>query len=132
MSGAERGLIRVIESAVQATIRNGLINRGYLVFRCNVGEGWTGESVRLPSGDVLIHNPRRFSTGLPKGFPDLMAMSPTGTVGFIEVKTQTGRVRPEQTRCHETFRARGVRCGVARSIDDAIKIMEGSNDIADA
>lgn len=34
--------------------------------------------------------------GLTKGLPDLMVMAPGLPVAFIEIKTATGKVRPEQ------------------------------------
>jgi hypothetical protein len=39
-------------------------------FRINAGMGWSGETVRLESGDLLIRNPRPFH-GAVKGWPDL-------------------------------------------------------------
>ena len=41
----------------------------------------------------------------------------------IEVKTPTGRVRPEQQAWLETVQAAGGIAGVARSVEDALRIM---------
>jgi dihydroxyacid dehydratase/phosphogluconate dehydratase len=42
----------------------------------------------------------------------------------IEVKTPTGRVRPEQQAWLETVQQAGGVAGVARSIDDAVRILD--------
>jgi hypothetical protein len=41
----------------------------------------------------------------------------------IEVKTPTGRIRPEQQQWLETVQAAGGIAGVARSVEDALRIM---------
>jgi hypothetical protein len=41
----------------------------------------------------------------------------------IEVKTPTGRIRPEQQAWLETVQAAGGIAGVARSVEDALRIM---------
>lgn len=100
------------EHKIQNDIRVGLTERGYLVFRANVGK------VRTADG-------RWFDTGLPKGFSDLFGFRPDGRIFFIEVKNQTGRVRPEQEKFLERMREFGALAGVARSVDDAIEIVNG-------
>ena len=41
----------------------------------------------------------------------------------IEVKTPTGRIRPEQQAWLDTIQAAGGIAGVARSVEDALRIM---------
>ena len=41
----------------------------------------------------------------------------------IEVKTPTGRIRPEQQQWLDTVQAAGGIAGVARSVEDALRIM---------
>jgi hypothetical protein len=41
----------------------------------------------------------------------------------IEVKTPTGRIRPEQQAWMDTVQAAGGIAGVARSVEDALRIM---------
>ena len=118
------------EHALQNEIRNALAGH-CLAFRANVGQAWTGDVSRLPDGSVLIRNPRPFSTGLPPGFADLFGMVPVTItpdhVGqqlaqffALEIKTPTGRVRPEQARFLEAVRRQGGRAEVARSPADAL------------
>ena len=45
----------------------------------------------------------------------------------IEVKTLTGRVRPEQTAWLEAVRGAGGIAGVARSVEDALRIVTDDN-----
>ena len=98
------------ESLIQNQVRVGLSKAGHTVFRANVGK------VRMADG-------RYFDTGLPKGFPDLFGFRPDGRIFFIEVKNETGRVRPEQEKFIEQMRKRGALAGVARSVADAMEIV---------
>ncbi|MDW8760056.1 VRR-NUC domain-containing protein [Streptococcus suis] len=99
------------EHKIQNDIRVGLTEVGCLVFRANVGK------VRTADG-------RYFDTGLPKGFTDLFGFRPDGQIFFIEVKNKTGRVRPEQEKFIEQMKKRGALAGVARSVEDARRIVD--------
>lgn len=98
------------EHLIQNQIRVALSKAGYMVFRANVGK------VRTSDG-------RFFDTGLPKGFSDLFGFRPDGQIFFIEVKNEKGRVRPEQTKFMEVMEQRGALVGVARSVEDALGIV---------
>ena len=81
------------------------------IFRGNVG------NVRLPDG-------RYFDTGLPKGFPDLFGFRKSdGKMIFLEVKTDKGRLREKQAHFLDTMSQYPVIHGVARSDEEAIKIV---------
>ena len=85
------------EHQVQSAIRVALSANQCTVFRVNAGQ------VRLPDG-------RFFQTGVPKGHPDLYGFRWSDhQVFYVEVKTKTGRPRPD---------------GIARTPEDAIKIVE--------
>lgn len=99
------------EHDVQNLIRIELAKRNIICFRANVGK------VRTSDG-------RYFDTGLPKGFSDLFGFRSDGQVFFIEVKNKTGRVRPEQEKFIERMRSFGALAGVARSVDEALEIIE--------
>lgn len=98
------------ESDVQNSIRLAL-NPYAVIFRTNVGK------VRTADG-------RFFDTGLPPGHPDLYGFRKSdGKVIYIEVKTEKGKLRDKQKHFINTMQRYPVICGVARSADEAIKIV---------
>ena len=99
------------EQALQDAIRVKLAQEGYVVFRTNVGKVKTADG-------------RWFDTGLPSGFPDLMGYKPeNGRIFFLEVKTKTGRRRKDQVAFANGLRNKNVIYGVARSAEEAVKIV---------
>lgn len=78
-----------------------------LCFRCNVGK------VRMENGDW-------FDTGLPSGFSDLLILFEGKTI-FCEVKTSSGRLRPDQIAFKNVVESRGFLYIVARSVEDIKK-----------
>lgn len=100
------------EAAIQDSIRVALAQAGYVVFRTNVGKVKTAEG-------------RWFDTGLPVGFPDLIGYKPeNGRIFFIEVKTAIGRRRKDQADFANGLRNKNVIYGVARSAEEAVKIVK--------
>ena len=62
------------------------------------------------------------------GFPDLVLVHPTkGRVLFVELKTDTGRVDPDQSRVHDILRAAGAEVYLwrPRDLDSALAVLEG-------
>lgn len=101
------------EHAIQNEIQVALSKHKCSVFRANVGK------IRLPDG-------RFFSTGLPSGFPDLFGFHWTdGKIFFIEVKNAKGRLRPDQIVFHKMLQRHDIIHGVARSVEDALMIVDG-------
>jgi len=99
------------EQFLQDSIRVALAQAGYVVFRANVGK------VRTADG-------RFFDAGLPVGFPDLFGYKPeNGRIFFIEVKTKTGRRRKDQVLFANGLKDKHVIYGVARSAEEAVKIV---------
>lgn len=100
-----------MEHDIQNRIRNETGDIAIL-FRANVGSGVT-------------YDGRHFDTGLPKGFSDLFGFRLSdGRAVFIEVKNIMGRVRPEQQNFIEKMRSYGALAGIARSVEDARKIIQ--------
>lgn len=98
------------ETDIQNTIRNG-VNDIAVLFRINVGS--------FKVGDRII------STGVPKGFPDLFGFRRRdGKAVFLEIKTSTGKLRTEQKVFKEALQKQNVIYGVARSLEDARKIID--------
>lgn len=95
-----------------------LSKRGHVAFRANVGQFFTKDG-------------RPVRTGLPVGFPDTFgARHPDGAFFAVEFKMPGGRLRPQQRDTLNALRARGLRAGVAYSIEDAIAIVENDAEIA--
>ena len=115
------------EADIQNAIRLHITeNKLGVLFRANVGEAWTGSRViNNPDGSITIHNPRRLKTGLPVGFSDLFGVGQDGKAVFVEVKTEKGKLRPEQEHFLEQMQRQGAYAGTARSIADADCIFNG-------
>lgn len=97
------------ETDIQNTIRNG-VNDIAVLFRINVGS--------FKVGDRII------STGVPKGFPDLFGFRrKDGKAVFLEIKTPTGKLRTEQKIFKDALKKQNVIYGVARSLEEARKII---------
>lgn len=98
------------EAALQRAIADTLTYHGFLVIRVNSG------LARAMHGDGAVQL-------APAGTPDLLAVPPQGSPWWIEVKTPTGRVRPEQARMHQELRERGQLVYVVRSIDQLLRLL---------
>ncbi len=100
------------EHKIQNEIRAGVSDIA-IIFRANVGKGYTADG-------------RYFDTGLPKGFSDLFGFRKSdGKAVFIEVKSAVGRPSKEQKNFIEKMGEHGALAGIARSVDDARKIILG-------
>lgn len=101
------------EHAIQNEIQVALSKHQCTIFRANVGK------IKLPDG-------RFFSTGLPKGFTDLVGFRwIDGKIFFIEVKDAKGRLRPDQVLFHKMLKSHNIIHGVARNVNDALMTVEG-------
>lgn len=99
------------EQEIQNQIRVAVSAAGCTIFRANVGK-------------FEMKNGRWFDTGLPQGFPDLFGFRHSdGTIFFIECKNEKGRPREDQIRFHKMLTKRSVIHGIARSQEDALKII---------
>lgn len=100
------------EKDIQNEIRIAL-NDIAIVFRANVGVFTTVDG-------------RPINVGLPTGYPDLYGfVKKTGRMFFLEVKNETGRLRPEQKNFQEQMKKYPVICGVVRSAEEAVEMVGG-------
>lgn len=100
------------ESDIQNAIRLAL-NPYAVIFRVN-------------SGKVRMKDGRYFDTGVPNGYTDLSGFRKSdGKAIFLEIKTDKGRLRDAQKHFLNTMQQYDVICGVARSPEEAIKIVTG-------
>jgi hypothetical protein len=122
------------EHRIQNEIRNALAGE-CLLFRANVGRGWTGDCIKLPNGDVLIKNPRPFDTGLPPGFGDLFGLvqrtitaemvgQTVGVYIAADVKTATGKLTDKQAAYLKAVNSNGGAADVWRSVGDAVATLK--------
>lgn len=104
---------------------------GHRIFRCNVGEAWIGPStyfreptnITVQPGDVLIRKAKRFHAGLTTGNGDYIGWSNTGKFISVELKTETGKVRPEQIAFVEAVRRSGGIAGIVRDEEEAFDLL---------
>lgn len=114
------------EHAIQNRIR-AAVSPQCAIFRTNSGDFWQGDRVYCAEyGQYVLINLRKVE-GLPKGFADLSGVRKSdGRAVYIEVKTASGRVSKDQKQFLSKMREYGAIAGVARSEEEAIKlIMEG-------
>ncbi len=105
---------------------------GCCVFTNPMGTGWVGKFLRMmPGGQVLLEaGARRTAFGLHKGSPDIIGWRSTEIttehvgkrlaifVG-VEVKSDGGRLEPEQKQFLERLAADGALSGIARNNQEA-------------
>lgn len=100
------------EHEIQSNILLEVSKAGHKIWRSNAGKiknAQTGTWINL----------------LPKGFPDTFGFRKSdGKFFAIEVKTATGRLRKEQIQFAKFAATQPILYGVARSVEDAIKIIE--------
>lgn len=100
------------EATIQSEILVEANKRGHRLWRSNAGKIKTQQNT--------------FIQLFPKGFPDLVGFRKSdGKFIAIEVKNAKGKLRPEQVKFAEFATKQPIIYGVARSKEDAIKIIEG-------
>lgn len=83
----------------------------------------SGICVRLNTGIFRTDDGRSVRCGIP-GMPDLLWIGPDGKTAWIEVKTETGKIRQGQKQFIDRLIAMGHTAGIARSVDDALKLVK--------
>lgn len=81
-----------------------------------------GIVLRLNVGTFHTMDGRTVTSGLPPGTSDLVFIG-ANKVAFIEVKTPTGRPSKDQVNFINKMRELGHTAGIARSVDDAIQLI---------
>ena len=118
------------EHELQKRIQVALTAAGCGVFRSNVGKGVLIRHnqiiKRYDNGTALVAGPFNFfDAGLPVGHPDLYGFrKKDGKVFYIEVKTASGVISEKQKKFHNMLHKNGIIHGVARNVEDALKIVE--------
>lgn len=110
------------EHNIQNEIRLALSQYG-IVLRLNSGKFWQGKRVWSNEFKQWVLIDLRPVQGCPPGTSDLALFGANGQASFIECKDDKGRAREDQKRFIEIMSKYGYRCGVARSVEDALKII---------
>ena len=110
------------EHNIQQEIRLALSPYG-IVLRLNAGKAYGGERVWDGRRNQYILTNIRPVSLCPPGTSDLLFIGANGQVAFIECKDATGRLREDQERFLAIVGECGYRCGVARSPEDALRII---------
>ncbi|UXR75621.1 MULTISPECIES: VRR-NUC domain-containing protein [unclassified Staphylococcus] len=98
------------ENELQKQIIENLNNSGCKVWRANAGK------VRMGKRVIRL---------LPKGFPDVFGVRlKDGKFIAIEIKKTVGKLSDEQIAFRDWAQSHKIIYGIARSVDDALKIIE--------
>jgi hypothetical protein len=101
------------ESAIVRSILAALQLRKVLAWRANAGLLVLGQGAS-----------KRVVRGAPAGTPDVIGILPGGRFFGLEVKKQTGRVRPSQHAWADRARELGARYQVVRSAREALAALD--------
>ena len=115
------------ESNIQNEIRLALSQYG-IVLRLNSGKFWQGERVWSNEFNQYVLTNLRVVQGCPEGTPDLLFLGPLSNVTFLECKTKKGAAREKQKRFIEIMDQYGIKADLARSVEDALKIIGVNNE----
>jgi hypothetical protein len=118
---------------IQIAISRGVVR----LWRNNSGQAWQGDVVRNPDGSITIRHPRVVHFGLAEGSADLIGFREVEIkrhhVGYtmpvfvsIEAKLGTGRLRNDQNNWLAFCKNSGALAGVAKSIEQAKSIVDGT------
>ena len=110
------------EHRIQDEIRLALSEYG-IVLRLNSGKAYSGNRIFDNRRGTYILTELRTIALCPKGTPDLLFIGANGTIAFIEVKNDSGKLREDQKLFLGLMQNYGYRCGVARSPDEALRII---------
>ena len=109
------------EQDIQNNIRLELSKYG-IVLRLNSGKFWQGKRVWSNELKQYVLTNLRPVQGCPEGTPDLLFIG-ENNLAFVEVKDDKGKLRVEQERFIKIMQDYGHKVGVARSVEDALKII---------
>ena len=113
------------ETKIQNLILMALSKAGCLVFRNESAGAWVGKVLHKDANQVTLTDARMIRFGLAVGSADIIGIAPCGRFLAIEIKTSTGRPTKEQLRFIEAVNNAGGIAGIARSVEDALKLIRG-------
>jgi hypothetical protein len=110
------------EHRIQDEIRLALSQYG-IVLRLNSGKAYGGERVWDSRRNQYILINLRPVALCPKGTADMLFVGDNGKVAFIECKDGKGKASEQQKVFIQMMKNYGYRAGIARSVEDALKII---------
>jgi hypothetical protein len=113
------------ETKIQNLILMSLSKAGCLVFRNESAGAWVGKVLHKDANQVTLTDARMMRFGLAVGSSDIVGIAPCGRFLAIEIKTSKGRATKEQLRFIEAVNKAGGISGIARSVEDALKLIRG-------
>jgi hypothetical protein len=125
----------VSESSLYAQIIGALSRGNTRIFRQNAGFAWQGQVIEQSAHRLVLAHPRAIKLGCA-GMADLGGITSViitpemigRRVGIdlqLEIKSARGRPTQEQANYISTMQALGARAGIARSVEDACRIVAG-------
>ena len=109
------------EHRIQDEIRLALSEYG-IVLRLNSGKFWQGKRVWSNEFHQYVLTNLRAVQGCPPGTSDLIFIGKD--IAFIECKDNKGKPLAEQEKFIKIMHSYGHKAGVARSVEDAMKIIK--------
>lgn len=76
------------------------------------------------AGKNKLRTMRMITMGMKPGTADLVVWFPWGEIGYLEVKTETGKLSDKQRRFEKRCEEHGVFYAVVKSVEDVREIME--------
>ena len=113
-----------LERDIQSTILVALSHGPTRLLRINAGVAWQGTVIERTQHRLVLARPYAIRLAAP-GVSDLIGWTEGGRFVAIEVKAPRGRLTDEQAAFIELVRRSGGLAGVARSVDEARKIIRG-------
>ena len=103
------------EDAIQVAVADALRQA------CQPGWAWT----HVPNGEKRDRaiGVKLWRMGVQAGWPDIVLISPTGRPHCLELKYGQGKLNGAQRDFRDLMIAAGVPWAVARSVDEAIRIL---------
>lgn len=119
-------------------IRNAVSRVGARLFVMTTGKFWAGQVAgRTAEGDLILRNARLVNVGF-EGLSDLAGYTPVmitqdmvgrtlPVLSLVEVKAGKDRPTPKQLQVIDVVKRAGGRAGIARSVNDALEIVNGAH-----
>jgi hypothetical protein len=114
-----------LETKIQNRILMALSEAGCIVWRNETSGAWVGKVLHKDAKQVTLTDARMIRFGLAVGSSDIVGVAPCGRFLAVEVKTLTGRATKEQLLFIAAVIKAGGIAGIARSVEDALKLLRG-------